>query len=82
MCLGNSPNPGTFSSLPGVKSVLPRRIFTYLPENIYGDHRMCYRRVFSGDVVYHLQKSYPYLLIFAPYQDFLDVYNVEQAGQT
>ena len=29
-----------------------------------------------------MQKSYPYLLIFAPIIDFLDVYNVEQAGQT
>ena len=32
----------------------------------------------SAGVVYHLQKSYPYLLIFAPIKDFLDVYNVEQ----
>ena len=31
---------------------------------------------------YHLQKSYPYLLIFAPIKDFLDVYNAEQPGQT
>ena len=36
----------------------------------------------SADVVYHLQKSYPYLLIFTPIKDFLDVYNVEQAGKT
>ena len=28
------------------------------------------------------QKSYPYLLIFAPINDFLEVYNVEQPGQT
>ena len=29
-----------------------------------------------------MQKSYPYLLIFAPIKDFLDVYNIEQPGQT
>ena len=28
----------------------------------------------------HLEKNYPYLLIFAPIKDFLDVYNVEQPG--
>ena len=28
------------------------------------------------------KKSYPYLLIFAPIKDLLDVYNVEQPGQT
>ena len=38
--------------------------------------------IISAEVVYHLQKSYPYLLIFAPIKDFLDVYNVEQPGQT
>ena len=36
----------------------------------------------SVDVVYHLQKGYPYLLIFALIKGFLDVYNVEQPGQT
>ena len=36
----------------------------------------------SAYVVYHLQKNYPYLLIFAPIKDFLHVYNVEQPGQT
>ena len=36
----------------------------------------------SADVVYYLQKSYPYSLIFAPIKDFLDVYNVEQPDQT
>ena len=41
-----------------------------------------YFDIISADVVYHLQKSYPYLLIFAPIKDFLDVYNVEQPGQT
>ena len=30
-----------------------------------------------ADVVTHLEKSYPYLLIFAPIKDFLDVYNIE-----
>ena len=30
----------------------------------------------------HLEKSYPYLLIFAPIKDFLDVYNVEHPSQT
>ena len=38
--------------------------------------------IISADVAYHLQKSYPYLLIFALIKDFLDVYNVEQPGQT
>ena len=33
-------------------------------ENVYCD-------IISADVVYHLQKSYPYLLIFAPVKDFL-----------
>ena len=42
----------------------------------------CYFDIISSDVVHHLQKSYPYLLIFAPIRDFLDVYNVEQPGQT
>ena len=36
----------------------------------------------NSDVVYHLQKSYPYLFIYAPIKDFLDAYNVEQPGQT
>ena len=27
------------------------------------------------------KKNYPYLPIFAPIKDFLDVYNVEQPGQ-
>ena len=27
-------------------------------------------------------EKYPYLLIFAPIKDFLDVYNVEQPDQT
>ena len=30
----------------------------------------------------HMEKSCPYLLIFAPIKDFLDVYNVEQPGET
>ena len=30
----------------------------------------------------HLDKSYLYLLIFAPIKDFLDVYNVELPGLT
>ena len=30
----------------------------------------------------HLEKSYPYLLIFAPIKDFSDAHNVEQPGQT
>ena len=38
--------------------------------------------IISADVVYHLQKSYPNLLIFAPIKDFLDVYNVEQPCET
>ena len=41
-----------------------------------------YFDIISADVVCHLQKSCPYLLIFAPIKDFLDVYNVEQPGQT
>ena len=30
----------------------------------------------------HLEKSYPHLLVFAPIEDFLDVYNVEHPSQT
>ena len=30
----------------------------------------------------HLEKSYPYFLIFASVKAFLDVYTVEQPGQT
>ena len=41
-----------------------------------------YFDMISADVVYHLQKSYLYFLILAPIKDFLDVYNVEQSGQT
>ena len=44
-------------------------------ENVYFD-------IIPADVVYHLQKSYHYLLVFAPIYDFLDVSNVEQPGQT
>ena len=43
-------------------------------QNVYFDKISAY-------VVYHLQKSYLYLLIFAPIKDFLDVYNEEQPGQ-
>ena len=35
MCLGDSPNPGTFSNLPGVKSVLPREFLLLFPK-IFG----------------------------------------------
>ena len=34
------------------------------------------------EVVYPPGENYPYLIVFAPIKDFLDVYNVEQAGQT
>ena len=46
-----------------------------------GGTKYVYFDIISADVVYHLQKSCPYLLIFAPIKDFLDVYNVEQPGQ-
>ena len=42
--------------------------------NVYFDKIYAY-------VVYHLQKSYPYLLIFAPIKVFY-VYNVEQPSLT
>ena len=48
----------------------------------YRRHQNVYFDIICADVVYHLQKSYPYLFIFAPIKDFLDVYNVEQPGQT
>ena len=48
----------------------------------YRRYQNVYFDIISADVVYHLQKSYPCLLIFAPFKDFLDVHNVEQLGQT
>ena len=36
MCLSNSPNPSTFSSLPGVKSVLS------------GEFLLVYQKIFGG----------------------------------
>ena len=39
-------------------------------------HNLCKR------TVTHMEKSRPYLLIFAPILDFLDVYNVEHPSQT
>ena len=35
-----------------------------------------------ADVVYPPGEKLPYLLVFAPIKDFLDVYNVEYLGQT
>ena len=37
----------------------------------------CLFCIICADVVYRLEKSYPYLLIFAPIKTFLDAYNVE-----
>ena len=48
----------------------------------YRRYQNVYFDIISADVVYHLQKSYPYLFIFAPINDFLDVYNADQPGQT
>ena len=48
----------------------------------YRRYQNVYFDIISADVVYHLQESYCDLLIFAPIKDFLDVYNVEQPGQT
>ena len=48
----------------------------------YRRNQNVYFNIFCVDLVYHLKESYPYLLIFAPIKDFLDVYNVEQPGQT
>ena len=47
----------------------------------YRRHKNVCFDIISADVVYHLQKSYSYLLTFAPIKDFLDEYNVEQPGQ-
>ena len=38
--------------------------------------------IISADVVYPPGESYPYLLVFAPINDFFDVSNVEHLGQT
>ena len=43
--------------------------------NVYFD-------IICADVVYPPGESYPYLLVFAPIKDLLDVYNVEHPGQT
>ena len=44
VCLVDSPNPGTFSSLPGVKSVLPGEFFLFT-RKYFRDHWVCYRGV-------------------------------------
>ena len=40
----------------------------------------CLFRRNCADVVYHLEKSYLYSLIFAPIKDFLDICDVEHPG--
>ena len=47
-----------------------------------GGTKMFISRIISAHVVYHMQRSYPYLLIFAPVKGFLMYINVEQPGQT
>ena len=41
-----------------------------------------YQNVYFDIISADEEKSFPYLLIFAPIKNFLDVYNVEQPGQT
>ena len=41
-----------------------------------------YFDIICADVVYPPGESYPYLHIFAPIKDFVDVYNVKHPGQT
>ena len=38
--------------------------------------------IICANVVCPSGESYPYLLIFAPIKDFLDVYNVEHPSRT
>ena len=42
----------------------------------------CLFYIIYKDVVYPPGESYPYLLNFAPINDFLDVYNAEYPSQT
>ena len=47
MCLGNSPDPGTFSSLPGIKSVLPGEFLLIYPKTFGGPPGVLQRGVFT-----------------------------------
>ena len=48
----------------------------------YHRYQNVYFDIICADVVFlKLEKSYPYLLIFAPIKNFLEVYNVEHPGQ-
>ena len=38
--------------------------------------------LFAQTLFTHLEKSYPYLLIFVPIKDFLDACNVEHHSET
>ena len=38
--------------------------------------------LFNFGLIAHLEKSYPYLFVFAPIKDFLDVYNAKHPDQT
>ena len=48
----------------------------------YRRYQNVYFDIICADVVYPPEKSYPHLLIFAPIEDFLYVYNVEHPDQT
>ena len=49
---------------------------------LYPRYESVYCAIIFAASFTHLEKSYPYLLIFAPNKDFLDVYNVGHPGQT
>ena len=84
MCLGNSPDPGTFSSLLGVKSVLPGEFLLIYPKTFGGPPGVLQRGVLERVQLLHsdslfidtsrLEPEIPDLKIFKKGKDRVSIW--------